>query len=145
MSQQNIGSCIILLDSKREKILLGRRRNIYGAGFWGLPGGRVKLNEPIRDSIKRELLEEANLELLKVKYLGVVREFQETYDFIHFGFFAEKYAGKLKNMELDKNEEWKWFDLNNLPRNILRGHYEIIKMFKYIKINLKDLTEGING
>lgn len=136
---QPIGVCVIVLDKTKKKVLLGKRKNAYGEGMWGLPGGRMELKEKLEDAAKRELLEETNLIAKKIIFIGVVRELQETYNFIHFGFLCEKYEGKLINKEPDKLEEWLWFDLIDLPKDILPGHNAILDIYINKNINLKDL------
>ena len=38
--------------------------------------------------------------------------------YITLHIIARKYSGDLKVMEPDKEDEWKWFDLDNLPSNL---------------------------
>jgi 8-oxo-dGTP diphosphatase len=128
--QEKIGVVIIVLDETKQHILLGKRKNAYMAGSYGVPGGRIELKEPIEETVKRELKEESNLVAEKVKYLGVVREQQVTYNFIHFIFLCEVYYGDLKNNEPDKCEGWEWHPLDSIPKNILPGHKAGINIFK---------------
>lgn len=46
---------------KDEKLLLGKRKNVYGDGSWALPGGHLEHGEEIKHAGKRELFEETNL------------------------------------------------------------------------------------
>jgi 8-oxo-dGTP diphosphatase len=127
---EKIGVVIIVLDETKQNILLGKRKNAYMSGFYGVPGGRIELKEPIEETVKRELKEESNLIAKKVKYLGVVRELQRTYNFIHFVFLCETYSGDLNNTEPDKCEGWEWHPLDSIPENILPGHKAGIDIFK---------------
>ncbi|HSX09701.1 MAG TPA: NUDIX domain-containing protein [Candidatus Saccharimonadales bacterium] len=127
---EKIGVIIIVLDEHKQKLLLGKRKNAYKAGYFGLPGGRIELEESLQEAVKRELLEETNLVAEHVTYLGVVRELQETYNFIHFVFLCESYSGELKNNEPDKCEGWEWHLPNELPEDILPGHLAGITIFK---------------
>ncbi len=63
MENQPIGVCVITVN-KDKKILLGKRRNSYKQGMFGLPGGRLNLNESLADCVKRELEEETGREIL---------------------------------------------------------------------------------
>jgi ADP-ribose pyrophosphatase YjhB (NUDIX family) len=41
---QPIGTCAIITNSQNQ-VLLGKRKNSYKAGMYGLPGGRIELNK----------------------------------------------------------------------------------------------------
>lgn len=122
--EHNIGVGIFVFDSTQTKILLGKRINSFRSGTWGMPSGRVRIQETIEDTMKRELLEEAGVKPVEFEYLGVVREYQNelTDSFTHFIFKCTKYSGVVTNMEPKKCGGWLWYDLNNLPNNILKGH-----------------------
>ncbi len=124
VDEQNIGVGIFVFDSSQTKILLGKRKNSFRAGTWGIPGGRVGMKESIEDAMKRELSEEAGIKPIKFEYLGVVREYQKELSgsFIHFIFKCTKYSGEVTNVELKKCEGWVWYDLSELPKNVLKGH-----------------------
>ena len=55
--QVGVGA-VVLID---DKILLVRRINPPGAGKWSVPGGHLKLGEPIYEAARRELYEEAGV------------------------------------------------------------------------------------
>jgi 8-oxo-dGTP diphosphatase len=134
--EESIGVPVIILD--KTKILLGVRKNCYGAGAYGLPGGRLESNEPLEACAKRELLEEAGITAKSLKALGVVRDFQTDHNFIHFAFVCEDFDGEVKLMEPQKCEGWEWFTLNNLPENILPGHAQAIDIFLKQDLFLRD-------
>lgn len=46
----------------KNKILLIKRANTPGKGLWSVPGGRVKLGESLENAVKREVLEETQLD-----------------------------------------------------------------------------------
>lgn len=122
--EKNIGVGILVFDSSKTKILLGKRRNCFRAGMWGIPAGRVCTTELIKDAMHRELREETGTIAVNFKYLGVVREYQEELSgsFIHFIYLCTQYAGIITNVEPEKCEGWTWHNLKHLPQNILRGH-----------------------
>jgi ADP-ribose pyrophosphatase YjhB (NUDIX family) len=122
--EHNIGVSIFLFDSTQTNILLGKRKNSFRAGTLKLPGGHVRVTESIVDTMKRELQEETGVVPIRYKYLGVIREYQKENNgsFIHFIFKCTKYSGVVTNMEPKKCGGWLWYDLKNLPNNILKGH-----------------------
>jgi len=127
------------LDKTKTKFLLGKRKNAYMSGYYGLPGGRMELKESLWESVKRELKEETGLQAQQIKYLGVVRELQSTYNFIHFAFLCEKYAGEVTNTEPEKCEGWEWFELDEIPQQTLPGHLAGIDIFKDSTLSLREL------
>ena len=136
-NEQQIGAAILL--TKEDKVLLGKRKGGYMPGAFGLPGGRVKLGETLIKTSKRELTEETGLKSKILKYLGVIREDQKEYIFVHFIFVCEEFSGEVKNMEPEKCEGWEWFDLGKLPKNMLKGHAAALELFLQNK-NLIDLS-----
>lgn len=60
--------------------------------------------------------------------MGVVRENQGDYDFIHF-VFAAKIENQLPELcEPEKCESWEWFDPGKLPET-LTGHVAAIQLY----------------
>jgi len=93
MDTEHIGVCVIVLDKQKKHVLLGKRLNSYRAGMLGLPGGRIDLEESLEVCGKRELLEETSLQGNNLLYIGVIRELQEGYNFIHFAFTCSDFTG----------------------------------------------------
>lgn len=124
---QPIGVCIVVFN-KDNHILLGKRLNSYKSGSYGLPGGRVEIKEKLIDAVHRELAEETGLKTHSLEYVGVVRELQEGYNFIHFIFTCRDYKGEPKALEPTKCESWDWYLPNTLPQDILPGHMAGIEM-----------------
>lgn len=140
MDKQLIGVGILVLDKTGKKVLLGKRINSYKSGWYGMPGGRLDLKEPIEMCGKRELTEETGLEAVSFKYLGSIRDFQITYNFIHFGYACKDYKGEPQVTEPDKCEAWEWFDFDKIPENTLPGHKAIIDLYFNPQLNnVRDL------
>lgn len=136
---EKIGVAIIVLDKTNKRFLAGKRKNAYKAGMYGLPGGRVEMTETLIETVIRELYEETHLTAEKINYLGVVREIQEEGTFIHFIFHCVKYEGVPENAEPDKCEGWEWYDLKNMPVNMLPGHGEATEIFQHPEIPLHEI------
>lgn len=135
-NQQPIGACAILLNTHNQ-VLLGKRKNSYQAGMFGLPGGRIELNEPIEAAINREVEEETGLALNNLAYVGVIRANQGEYDFIHFVFAARVSDQQPSLCEPDKCEGWEWLDPTQLDDSVLPGHKAAIEMY----LNQKQITD----
>lgn len=126
---QPIGTCAIITNSQNQ-VLLGKRKNSYKAGMYGLPGGRIELNEPIATATAREVEEETGIKDLSFTFVGVVRENQGTYDFIHFVFSAQISNQLPMLCEPDKCEGWEWIDIASDLNQVLPGHKAGIEMYK---------------
>lgn len=129
MSDQLIGAAVIIFNATQRAVLLGKRKNSYFAGTYGLPGGRVEPNESLIDGAARELREETGLEAQKLVYIGTVREKQGSVSFIHFIFSCDQYSGQLQLMEPDKCEGWEWVSVDALPDDVLPGHEAGLELY----------------
>ena len=131
-----VGIGIMIKDG--NKVLLGHRSKnrkdtggIFEPDTWTFPGGKQEFSETIFEAAKREVKEETNLEIDDLEVFGVSDDIQPSKHFVTIQIIANKHSGNLKVMEPTKEDEWKWFDLNNLPMNI----YSPTKQFidKYMK------------
>jgi 8-oxo-dGTP diphosphatase len=129
---EKIGVFIVLVNQKNQ-VLLGKRKKSYKSGFFGCPGGRLHLTESLEDCARRELMEETGLKAKKLAYVGVVREIQEGYTFVHFVFRCDEYDGKPVMMEPNKCEGWEFYEVDRLPLEILPGHRAGIAMMNYVE------------
>lgn len=137
--QEHLGVCVVVLNN-RNQMLLGERVNSFGAGTFGLPGGRINIDEPLMDAAIRELEEETAISSTSLEYVGVARDYQKTYNFIHFGFVIKGVTQLPQNSEPEKCKGWNWYSQNELPVNVLRGHKAVIDMYLASEnIKLKDL------
>ena len=63
-----IGSCAIIFDERREKVLLTRRAD---NGLWCLPGGKMEPGESIEECCRREVFEETGLDVEMTRLVAV--------------------------------------------------------------------------
>jgi 8-oxo-dGTP diphosphatase/2-hydroxy-dATP diphosphatase len=102
------------LACRENEILLGMKKRGFGAGRWNGFGGKVEAGESIEAAAKREMLEEAGIEALNLKKLGVIdfswRGRDEKLE-VHV-FKTEKIRGEPK--ESDEMRP-KWFKINEIP------------------------------
>jgi 8-oxo-dGTP diphosphatase len=129
MSAKNIKvGCEIFLI-KDDAILLGKRKNCYGEGTWGLPGGHLEQGESIRECVRRELKEELDIEGLEFKLISVADCINERGHYVHISFLLEKFTGEIRNMEPDLCYEWNFFPLSSLPEDLFDPHRNILKNY----------------
>lgn len=110
---------------KDNKILLQRRFNTgYEDGKYSMVAGHVDKGETFTQCIIREAKEEAGI-LLKPEDLKVVHLMhrdsgtEENNERVDIFFIADKWAGEIENKEPHKCDDLSWFDLDNLPNNII--------------------------
>lgn len=123
---------------KDNKILLGLRNpdkvkassELQGQGTWTMPGGKVDFMEKLEDAAKRELEEETSLVATKLDLLCISDDMTETAHYVTVGFIAKEYNGEVKAMEPETILEWKWFDLDNLPKNLYKPSAKCIEKYK---------------
>lgn len=112
------------------KLLLGMRKNCYGAGTWGLPGGHLEQGEELAAGAARELLEETGLTAESFEFTNIVNDPNEKdRHYLQIGFQAIGIKGEPENKEPDRCEEWRWFDVNALPSKIFPNHKKQIELF----------------
>jgi 8-oxo-dGTP diphosphatase len=109
------------------KILLIKRANTgYKDGLYSLPSGHIDGNEPAVISAIREAEEEVGIKL-KSNQLDLIHTMHRQndvddnygYEYLDLYFRATKWNGVPRNNEPHKCSEIKWFDLANLPDNII--------------------------
>ena len=116
---------------RNKKLLLGKRKNVYGAGTWGLPGGHLEYGESMKGAAARELKEEVDLNANNLRLTGLVNDVREDEHYLQIGFLAEDVEEKEPILnEPERCYEWRWFDLDNLPQEIFPGHIKQIQLFK---------------
>lgn len=139
MKHDNIGVCIIVLDKNKKKFILGKRLKGPKTGKLGLPGGKLELKEKLEFCAARELCEETSLKSKSILYVGVIRELEKDYNYIHFVFCCSEYYGSPITVEPDKCEDWKWYPLNNLPENMVPGHKAALEIYLNKTTTLKQI------
>lgn len=122
-----IGCEIFLI--KNNELLLGKRKNCYGEGTWGLPGGHLEYGESLLECAKRELKEELGIEGLEFKLITITDVIDERGHYVHMSFLLEQFVGEIQCMEPDLCYEWKFFTITNLPNDIFKPHQKIIKTY----------------
>ncbi len=130
-----VGIGVMILNE--NKILLGHRAKnkkdtggIYEVDCWTLPGGKQEYNETFLDGAKREVKEETNLDIEDLELFGAADDIQPDRHYITMHVIARKYNGEPKVMEPTKEDEWKWFDLDNLPKNLYSPSKKFIESYK---------------
>ena len=117
---------------KDNTILLGLRKNCFGEGTWGLPGGHLEFQEKVVEAIKRELQEEVGVDFVEedFKLAKVLDDINKASDrhYLHFSFEVKYANQEIKLMEPERCTEWRFFDIKNLPE-IFPPHLPILQSY----------------
>jgi len=106
-----IAPAVIVLVTKGKQVLLQRNTHYEGVK-WSLVAGFVDAGECLEDAVRREIHEEASIEVKDIRYFG-----SQTWPFpsnIMIGFRAEYASGELKP-DGEEVVESGWFDRVHLP------------------------------
>ncbi len=110
-------------------ILLINRKNDPYKGCWAFPGGFVEMDEELDDAAARELAEETNLKDIDLEQMHtfgkVGRDPRGRQITIAFIGFTDENNENIKAG--DDAAQAKWFDINDLPKNMAFDHDEVAK------------------
>lgn len=110
-----------MLINENNEILLQKRCNTgYMDGKYAIVAGHLEKNESLISGVIREVKEEVNLDLVEknITLVCLIRR-GDNDDYINSYFKCNEFSGTLKNMEIEKCSELKWFNIDNLPENII--------------------------
>ncbi|AST93283.1 MULTISPECIES: 8-oxo-dGTP diphosphatase [Sutcliffiella] len=123
---QRVTNCILLSNDK--VLLLQKPRR----GWWVAPGGKMELEESVKDSVVREYREETGIYLknpnLKGVFTFIMKDKEEdkiVSEWMMFSFLATEYDGK--NVQQSEEGKIEWHDVeavSELP--MAPGDYHIL-------------------
>ncbi len=114
----------MLIRNDKDQIFLLRRFNTgWRDGWWTVPAGHVDANEGPRAAAIRELKEEANIiatsEQISDPLIYFYLADDKTHERVSLFFEVTSYDGTPQNNEPHKADKGEWFDLDDLPDNIV--------------------------
>ena len=135
-----VDTVVFTFQNDRAKLLLVKRGNEPFKGKWAIPGGFIEIDEELEDAAARELQEEtalANVPLEQMHTFGRCgRDPRGRQITVVFMGIAAKGQNKVKSG--DDAAKAKWFDIENLPKDMAFDHNEVaefaVKRLKKKKI-----------
>ncbi len=107
---------------KDGKLLLGKRKGTgFGDGFYSTPGGHLENGETFEQCARREVREEAGIEIKNIKIISLANLFSSKAHYVDIGIHADWKSGTPTVLEPEKCEGWDWYDLRKLPRPLIEG------------------------
>lgn len=119
-------------SGKKEILLLKRAGTGHYDGYFDLPGGHWENNEDIFNAIIREAKEEIGITINRddLEIIHIYHKYSKN--MLKFVFKASKYEDTIINNEPQSCEIIEWFEIGNLPENIIPG----------IKFELENIQNG---
>lgn len=114
-------STVHLLLIRKDQILLLRRFNTgYEDGNYSVIAGHLDGNEEVKMAMLREAREEASIKLTaeNLEVVGVMHR-RSTEERIDFFLMTSSWSGEIINNEPDKCDQLNWFNIDQLPDNII--------------------------
>lgn len=141
-----VGIGVLILQNGR--LLLGHRvcnaadtDGIYEPDSWCLPGGKQKYGETILEGAVRETKEETNLDINDLQVYSAVDDLQPGKHYVTIQVIARACSGTLCVMEPEKQDEWKWFPVDQLPKNIYTPSKNFIDA--YLRTQKQDYLQEV--
>lgn len=100
--EQSVGGVVI----KDNKVLLARHTYGNGKGMLIIPGGYVNYGETPQQALKREYMEETNIEVEPQHIIGIRFNMHDWY----LVFYAKYISGNARS-DNDENSEVLWLDI----------------------------------
>lgn len=138
MKDKHIGAgCGVIILNEKGQILMGKRNEdetladseMHEEGTWTLPGGNIEYGEKFEQAGIREAKEETNLDVSNLEVFCVQTDMNEYAHYVSVGMIAKNYSGELKVNEPDEITEWRWFNIDKIPKKIFSASKKTIDCF----------------
>jgi len=93
-------------------------------GVWDLIGGHVEGNESLEDALRREALEEVQVDIESFRLLGTIHDPVEPADITVF--VVSRWSGEPVNAAPEEHAEIGWFSADELPHTESADGYELV-------------------
>ena len=128
---------VIVINDKKEILIIKRAQSLINGGKYALPGGFVDRDESIKEAAIREVIEETGYQVEPFLLLRIADNPdrpQEDRQNIAFIYIAKTKGGeKVLGAEVSEID---WFNLNRFPNKeqFAFDHYENIQLYlKYLQ------------
>lgn len=129
-----VGQKAILLNEKNELLMLLRSNKSQMGGKWSVAGGALEHGEDPIDGIKREIIEETQLQIDLIKPYHLFSEINKGGDFL----VMVLYVTQINNPEVKLNwehDDFKWLPIKNALELDLTPHArKILEAFQNYEI-----------
>ena len=99
-----VGVGVAVVDDGR--LLLVQRSRDPGRGLWAVPGGKVRLGEPMKAAARREVLEETGLEVEIGEAVWVGEYIEDGHHIVLIDFVGTVLGGELNAADDARDARW---------------------------------------
>lgn len=99
------------------------------------------MGETILEGAVRETKEETNLDINDLQVYSAVDDLQPGKHYVTIQVIARACSGTLCVMEPEKQDEWKWFPVDQLPKNIYTPSKKFIDA--YLRTQKQDYLQEV--
>lgn len=117
MEKPNVRVGVGVFVFKDGKFLLQKRQGSHGSGTWSLPGGHLEFGESFEDTARREVQEEAGIEITNIRFGAVTNDLfaSENKHYVTIWMLSDWKSGDVQNMEPEKCTAQEWHTFDDLP------------------------------
>ena len=104
----------LCLIHQGSQILLGMKKRGFGSGKWNGFGGKLEKGETIEQAARREVREEAGIDVQDLEKMGILEFFfQDTGETLEVHVFrSHQFLGTVQESDEMKPQ---WFDISEIP------------------------------
>lgn len=126
-------SSYVIVRREGKVAFVMRSNTAWGNGYYGLPSGKVEINEGATDAAVREAREEIDIVIDpdNLKFVHFMHRHEET-NWVDIFFEVTDFSGEVINAEPEKHSELAWLDPLNLPESVL----------EYVRIAVSHIENG---
>jgi 8-oxo-dGTP diphosphatase len=128
-----VGVAVFIFNNHGE-VLMGKRQGSHGAGKWSIPGGHLEYGEEFIDCCAREVREETNLLVTRIKPVTFKNAMHDEKHYVTLYFFAQTWTGEVKNMEPEKCDGWVWVDALEMPKPLFETMDKIVEDNRWMMV-----------
>lgn len=116
---------------KDGKVLMSQRKSSHGSGEYQFPGGHLEFGESFEECARREIKEEAGIEVedIRLQFVANIKKYKAKH-YVHLGLISNWKSGEPKNLEPEKSTDWDWYDPDNLPSTLFEATRLAFDSFK---------------
>lgn len=129
---QNVLAFVVLSEEDDVLLVQPDKKESVAGDLYALVGTNVEQGETVLQAIRREVKEEINLGLPESDFslMHVSHGKDSKHEFIAFFFHVDISEFSLEDNESSKYSDMEFFDINELPNNIIPSHEQALDSIK---------------